>query len=150
MRIGDMAKLAECKVVTVRYYEKLGLMPKPERTGANYRTYTREDAERLKFIRHCRRHGIPLKEVEELLNLSESGGKDCKRAHEIIRGHLEEINRRIEDLQALKESLKGALRACEKRHSGKCEALRSLRMADACEYCQRRLARAANDANVDE
>jgi len=60
MRIGELAKISNCQVVTIRYYERSGLLPPPSRTEGNYRVYNVTDAERLAFIRNCRTIDITL------------------------------------------------------------------------------------------
>ncbi|MDR1394807.1 MAG: MerR family transcriptional regulator, partial [Deltaproteobacteria bacterium] len=57
IRIGELAALVGVQVVTIRYYEKEGLLEKPKRSPNGYRTYRRSDVERMRFIRHCREHG---------------------------------------------------------------------------------------------
>ncbi len=71
MKIGELARKAGCQVVTIRYYEKEGLLGSPERTGSNYRIYSDEDLDRLRFIRHCRLHGMTLAEIRVLLAVRE-------------------------------------------------------------------------------
>ena len=66
MRIGEVAKISRCPAVTIRYYEKEGLLKRPERTERNYRLYGEEDMARLRFIRHCRQHGMSLDEIRTL------------------------------------------------------------------------------------
>ena len=63
MKIGELAKKTGCQVVTIRYYEKEGLLPEPERSEGNYRLYSEADIERLRFIRHCRHHDMKLAEI---------------------------------------------------------------------------------------
>ena len=65
MRIGEVAKISRCPAVTIRYYEKIGLLPNAKRTAANYRIYDQNDLERLRFIRHCRNHGMSLADIEK-------------------------------------------------------------------------------------
>ena len=67
MRIGELAKQAACTVETIRFYEREGLLPRPTRSGGNYRLYSAEDAERLAFIRNCRSLGMALAEIRVLL-----------------------------------------------------------------------------------
>lgn len=71
VKIGELAKMTGCQVVTIRYYEKEGLLKRPERTERNYRLYGDEDIARLRFIRHCRRHGMSLDEIRTLLVYSD-------------------------------------------------------------------------------
>ena len=73
MRIGEVAKISRCPAVTIRYYEKIGLLSNAKRTAANYRIYDQNDLERLRFIRHCRNHGMSLADIEKLLSIKDDG-----------------------------------------------------------------------------
>ena len=72
IRIGDLAKRSGCEVVTIRYYEKEGLLPKPARSGGNFRLYSDVHIERLQFIRHCRSLDMTLSEIRILLGLRDN------------------------------------------------------------------------------
>ena len=72
IRIGDLAKRSGCEVVTIRYYEKEGLLPKPARSGGNFRLYGEAHIERLQFIRHCRSLDMTLSEIRALLGLRDN------------------------------------------------------------------------------
>lgn len=67
MQIGELAGELGLNTRTIRYYEGIGLLPEPERTGGNYRAYGREDLERLRFIRAAQRLGLTLDEIREVL-----------------------------------------------------------------------------------
>ncbi len=148
MKIGVLAKRADCKVVTIRFYEKKGLLPTPERSSSNYREYGEKDVERLNFIRHCRRHGINLQEIEILLNLLDSPRNACDPVHKTLRGHIENLESQIEDLKALKKSLEALLDSCEKHSPDRCGVLENLLKMDECAYCGRR-ARADDGSRED-
>ena len=77
VKIGKLAKMTGCEVVTIRYYEKEGLLKEPERTEGNYRVYGEDAQERLRFIRHCRQHGMKLSEIRELLAFSDNPTVSC-------------------------------------------------------------------------
>lgn len=134
MKIGELAKLAGCQVVTVRYYEKEGLLKLPSRTRANYRLYDEADLERLRFILHCRRHGINLAEIRQLLALREHPGTDCAFAHKLISQHLNYVEEQIDSLLRLREELKelNIASGCEK---GECIIMARLDAAGDCPYC---------------
>jgi DNA-binding transcriptional MerR regulator len=112
---GDLSKEAGGKVVTIRYYEQVKLMPAPRRTEGNYRAYTREHLHRLQFIRRCRDLGFTLDQLRDLLQLSTQAGQECASVDRITENHLTEIERKIADLQ----TLAGELRRIKKRCSGK-------------------------------
>ena len=77
LRIGDLAKATGTKVVTIRYYEQIGLLPVPFRTDGNYRCYTEEHVRQLRFVRRCRNLGFTLAQVRELLHLSLQANHEC-------------------------------------------------------------------------
>src|SRR3546814_9271500 len=101
LTLGDLAKATGTKVVTVRYYERIGLLPPPERTAGNYRAYEPPHLERLRFIRRCRDLGFTLDEVRELLRLSSQEGKACAEVDRIAAAHLAETEEKIADLTRL-------------------------------------------------
>ncbi|MEM9765507.1 MAG: helix-turn-helix domain-containing protein [Pseudomonadota bacterium] len=106
MRIGDLARETETKVVTIRYYEKIGLLPVPERSEGNYRSYDDDALQRLRFIRRCRGLGFTLGQVRELLELSTDVERPCNEVDRIARAHLTEVERKIADLQGLAYELR--------------------------------------------
>ncbi|MBK0328079.1 helix-turn-helix domain-containing protein [Rhodobacteraceae bacterium F11138] len=112
LKIGDLARAAETKVVTIRYYEKIGLLPVPGRSAANYRTYDAAALERLRFIRRCRGLGFTLDQIRELLELSSDVARPCAEVDEITANHLADVERKIEDLQALARELRRISASC--------------------------------------
>lgn len=137
MQIGELARLAGCPVVTVRFYEKKGLLKQPERAGNNYRQYGKQDAERLKFILHCRKHGFNLREIAHLLALRETSGIPCDYAHTLVASHLSRIDSQIESLKALKQELQELSRNAVCHTNDNCPILRQLAADDTCKYCNR-------------
>ena len=113
LTIGDLAKATSTKVVTIRYYERIGLLPKPERTAGNYRAYEPLHLERLRFVRRCRNLGFTLDHVRELLKLSSHEGKSCIEVDRIAAAHLVEIEERIADLTRLATRLRHLINRCE-------------------------------------
>jgi DNA-binding transcriptional MerR regulator len=99
--IGALAKETRTKVVTVRYYEQIGLLPIPSRTAGNYRTYTNEHMRRLRFIRRCRDLGFTLDQIRHLLHLSSRKHEDCAEVDRITAQHLAEIEQKVSDLKRL-------------------------------------------------
>jgi len=113
LTIGDLGRETGCKVQTIRYYEQIGLMPEPLRTAGNQRRYDRRLAERLAFIRHSRELGFPLDAIRELLNLSDKPNQSCEKVDLITRTQLQEVERRIASLHALKEELERMIQQCK-------------------------------------
>ena len=105
-RIGDLARLTDTNVVTVRYYESIGLMPTPDRSPANYRVYGKAHLDRLRFIRRCRDLGFSLEQIAELAALSSDTQRSCGEVDALTRTHLAEVEAKIADLTALAEELR--------------------------------------------
>jgi DNA-binding transcriptional MerR regulator len=112
LSIGSLAEAAGVKVVTVRYYEKVKLLPEPARSDGNYRAYKLEHLHRLRFIRRCRDLGFTLDQVRDLLRLSVQGKQDCSDVDRIASKHLEDIERKIGDLKRLADELRRINRRC--------------------------------------
>lgn len=127
MRIGELALSAGTQPETVRYYERLGLLPQPERTEGNYRIYDEGHLERLRFIRNCRAVGITLEEVKRLLYFRDRPDLACHEINELLDTHIARVGKQLGELQRLEEYLR-ELRACcdSPRTAGDCGILASL------------------------
>ena len=112
LKIGDLARATGTKVVTIRYYEKIDLLPPPSRDAGNYRSYDAAALDRLRFIRRCRDLGFPLDQVRELLALSSKEKRPCAEVDEITAGHLAGVERKIADLQSLAQELRRISASC--------------------------------------
>jgi Predicted transcriptional regulators len=117
MKIGELAARAKCQAVTVRYYEKEGLLARPVRSRSGYRLYTEADADRLMFIRHCRDHGMALAEIKALLALREAPDSDCSAAGELVDRHIQGLEQQIKSLERLKAQLIHLRKKCD--HQGR-------------------------------
>lgn len=112
LSIGELAMQAGCKVQTIRYYEQIGMMPEPLRTGGNQRRYGQEHVSRLAFVRHSRELGFALEAIRELLSLADVPDRSCAAADEIARRQLAAVERRMKQLAALKAELKRMITEC--------------------------------------
>src|SRR5690242_9016972 len=112
LSIGDLGKATGTKVETIRYYENVGLLPKPARTAGNYRSYTAAHLTRLGFIRRARDLGFSVDEVRALLQLSDDRDRGCDEVDAIAKAHLADVERKIADLEALRVELNGLIRQC--------------------------------------
>jgi Cd(II)/Pb(II)-responsive transcriptional regulator len=136
VKIGELSRMSGCQVVTIRFYEKQGLLTKPERSGANYRLYGDADIERLRFIRHCRRYGMKLSEIRELLAFRDNPKTDCSWVGSLVKEHIDNVTEQIEALTALKEYLERLQHRCPAGKKGGCGILESLSDVDGCPYCE--------------
>lgn len=110
--IGSLAKATDTKVETIRYYERIGLLPAPARTGGNYRLYSGEHFQRLSFIRRARHLGFSIEQVRDLLGLSDQRDRPCEAVDAIAREHLTAVDRKVADLQALRRELESLISQC--------------------------------------
>lgn len=113
LRIGDLAEKTDTKVVTIRYYEKIGLLPEPDRSAGNYRSYDKVTLDRLRFIRRCRALGFSLDQVRDLLALSSQAARPCDEVDRITAEHLGEVERKIADLRRLAQELRRISTSCQ-------------------------------------
>lgn len=127
MLIGELAKKTGCEVVTVRYYEKEGLLPKPARSKKNYRIYDAFHIERLRFIRHCRSLDMSLDEIRFILGIRDEPTQDCGKVTALLDAHIMEIETRVQALLELKQHLLDLQNNCSGEESiENCGILRSL------------------------
>jgi|SRR6266850_6915136 len=111
--IGELAKTASTKVVTIRYYERVGLLPPPPRTSSNYRAYDREHVLQLRFIRRCRDLGFTLDQIRDLLRMSSRKEQDCTEVDRLAAAHLASVESKIADLKRLAVELRRLNTCCE-------------------------------------
>ena len=137
VKIGELAKMTGCEVVTIRYYEKEGRLKEPERTEGNYRVYGEDAQERLRFIRHCRQHGMKLSEIRELLAFSDNPTVSCDWVNNLIKQHIESVERQINDLTHLKKHLESLYHKCDGGKKSDCGIIKSLIDGENCIYCQK-------------
>lgn len=105
MTIGRLADRLGLNPRTIRYYERLGLIPPAERTHRGYRVYTSADEDRLRFIKSAQRVGLTLGEVKETLAFRERGERPCRYIAGVIDQRLGEVNQRLAELRTFKREL---------------------------------------------
>ncbi len=112
MKIGELAKLTDCQVETIRYYEREGLLPEPARSDGNYRLYTQAHVERLTFIRNCRSLDMTLEEIRSLLSLRDSPQDQCESVNALVDEHIQHVKARIDGLLVLQAQLLDLRQRC--------------------------------------
>jgi Cd(II)/Pb(II)-responsive transcriptional regulator len=105
MKIGELAGQAGCSVETIRYYEREGLLPRPERGANNYRLYGTSHLESLRFIRNCRELEMTLEEIRTLMHIRLDSERDCSEVNAILDEHIDHVTARIDRLQGLHRQL---------------------------------------------
>ncbi len=127
MTIGELARRAGVHLETIRYYERVGVMPSPERSSAGYRLYRSEDLRRLNFIRRAKELGFTLREIRELFDLRMEPSTTCEdvrlRALEKVRT----IEQRLRELEQMRRALQRLAATCTGRGpAGECPFLDAL------------------------
>jgi Cu(I)-responsive transcriptional regulator len=126
MKIGDLGTATNTKVETIRYYERIGLLPPPARTTSNYRHYTEAHRQRLDFIRHARGLGFEIAEIRSLLDLADDPERDCSEADRIASEHLRTVEEKIARLSALRDELARVVGVCRGGQVASCRVLEAL------------------------
>lgn len=126
LTIGQLGEATATKVETIRYYEKIGLLPAPDRTAGNYRSYAGEHLSRLGFIRRARELGFSIADVRELLDLAAHAERPCSDVDRIAARHLATTERKIEALERLRRELRATLASCAGGPVAECRVLHSL------------------------
>jgi Cu(I)-responsive transcriptional regulator len=111
MNIGTASELSQLPVKTIRYYEEIGLVD-PGRTGNGYRDFSEADVERLKFLQRARSLGFSIEQCRELLSLYEDRNRASADVKAITRTKIQEIDRKIDELNSLKRVLTTLMEAC--------------------------------------
>lgn len=124
--IGQLAGAAQTPAATIRYYEKIGLLSTPARTGSNYRRYDNQDLARLTFVRRARDIGFTVDQVRSLLAFSDQRDADCCDVMAMTAEHLHAIEKKIADLIALKEHLSSWLTSCQGGVVADCRIMEAL------------------------
>ncbi len=110
---GVLSKRTGCNIETIRYYERIGLLPEPPRTEGGHRDYDEEHLKRLAFIRRGRELGFALEQIRGLLELVDGGDFTCAEIQQITLSHVKDIRARISDLKELERVLAGMASKCE-------------------------------------
>jgi Cu(I)-responsive transcriptional regulator len=132
MNIGELARAADTNVETIRYYERIGLLPAPPRTGGNYRDYSAEHVNRLSFARRARNLGFSIEQIRALLDLADQREQSCEAVDAIAREHLADVKRKLADLTALRRELETVIGQCGHGTVAECRILEALAPSPEC------------------
>lgn len=123
--IGELSRRTGANIETVRYYEKIGLLPPPPRSGGGHRLYPEEHLRRLIFIRRGRELGFSLDEIRNLLGMAE-GGNSCGDVQETALSHLKTIRRKVADLRRMERTLAETAARCRGGTAPDCPIIEAL------------------------
>lgn len=126
LTIGDLAAATRTKVETVRWYERIGLLPAPPRTNGNYRAYEVGHLRRLGFIRRSRDLGFTVEQVRELLTLADQRDGSCGEVDSLARAHLASVEQKVADLTRLAQELREVIGRCGCRTVAECRIIEAL------------------------
>jgi len=124
--IGEMSRRTGCKIETIRYYERSGLMPDPPRKSSGHRVYGEGHVKRLGFIRRGRELGFSMSQIKGLLSLVDTQRQSCSKVAAQVEPHLRSVRQRIEDLKRLETTLADTLSRCDRGDQPECPILESL------------------------
>jgi MerR family mercuric resistance operon transcriptional regulator len=124
--IGELSRRTGCNIETIRYYERIGLLPAAMRAASRYRLYADHDVRRLVFVRRARELGFTLNQVRPLLALAGSGQAACAEVRDLAASHLGDVRAKIADLQALELVLTEAVRRCDTGEQPGCPLIDAL------------------------
>ena len=114
LKIGEVAAQTGLSVDALRYYERLGLLPRAARTPSGYRLYDRRVIERVDFIKRAHRVGFTLEEIKQLLQLPTAEPRTCAEVLHVIARKLEDLDRRYEEIKRLRRELSAYKAECER------------------------------------
>ena len=113
LRIGELADRTNTSAPTIRYYEEIGLLRPATRQAGNQRVYSRQDVDRLTFIRRCREFDFSIEQVRMLVSLLDDPKSSCMDARDLAAKHLEDVRSKMRELKALERSLVSFVNACD-------------------------------------
>ncbi|MGI2031472.1 Cu(I)-responsive transcriptional regulator [Rhizobium panacihumi] len=126
MNIGQAAEASGVSAKMIRYYEEIGLIAPPARTGNNYRVYGTEQVHVLRFIKRARSLGFSLEETETLLTLWQDKSRTSAAVKEVATSHINDLERRIAEMQGMVKTLKTLAHCCGGDHRPDCPILDDL------------------------
>lgn len=109
LKIGEVAKLSGIGIEALRFYERSGLLGRPERTQSGYRLYDRAVLERLDFIKRAQVLGFSLDEIKQIISEKEAGESPCEAVREIVRTRLHELDDHLRDIRRYRNELAATL-----------------------------------------
>ena len=132
MKIGELSRATGTNIETIRYYERIGLLPEPARTVSNYRSYGEVHRTRLAFVRHSRDLGFTIEEVRSLLDLADHPERECSEADRIATRHLAQVDEKIGQLVTLRDELSRIIGRCRGGLAAECRVIEALGGQSLC------------------
>ena len=131
LKVGEVAKRAAVNLQTIHFYEREGLLPRPQRTASNYRMYSGDAVQRVRFIKRAQELGFALKDIKDLLSLRATPGTRCADVRQRAHTKLQDIDEKIGTLQRMRKALTKLIGECEgKKPISACPILEALDSED--------------------
>jgi MerR family mercuric resistance operon transcriptional regulator len=124
--IGALAKHTSTNIETIRYYERVGLLPAPSRSAGGYRLYAMDHLKRLNFIRRARALGFSIAEVRTLLRLADEHQRPCAEVRLVAEAHLTDVRAKVADLMTMERVLKATVAKCAQGRRSDCPLIETL------------------------
>jgi MerR family mercuric resistance operon transcriptional regulator len=124
--IGSASERTGVNIETIRYYERVGLLPRPQRTEGRQRAYAEGDVQRLYFIRRGRELGFSLADIRTLLELADRGAVACRETKDMTTRHLADVRAKVRSLRKLERAHKEMTEACQPGRQRSCPILDAL------------------------
>jgi MerR family transcriptional regulator, mercuric resistance operon regulatory protein len=124
--IGTLSKHTGTNIETIRYYERIGLLPAPARSSGGYRLYGTGHLKRLNFIRRARTLGFSIGEVRTLLRLADERKRPCAEVRVVAEAHLKDVRAKIVDLRRMERVLKATVARCAEGRGSDCPVIEAL------------------------
>lgn len=125
--IGELSKMTQCKIPTIRYYEGIGVLQKAMRSTGNQRQYSQAHCDRLHLICHSRALGFSLEEIKQLIELQGGQFNSGQQSHNIVQSHLADIRNKITQLKKLERELLTIVEQCHQSQTSDCLCVSALK-----------------------
>lgn len=126
MTRGELSRKTGCNAETIRYYEKIGIMPEPARSASGYRQYDAVHERRLGFVMRGRELGFTMEDLKSLLDLIDRRAVSCAEVEKLARAHLQSVREKISDLKRMEGVLSSTVRACSGKDVPECPLIDTL------------------------
>ncbi len=124
--IGEVSRLSNVNIETIRFYERIAILPKPDRTRGGNRQYNQDQLKRLFFVRRCRELGFSLDDIRKLLTMVDRKDFTCGEVYKMANAHLATINKKLKDLKKLQRTLKQMAAECDQDDIPECPIIDTL------------------------
>jgi len=124
--IGTLSKHTGTNIETIRYYERIGLLPVPARSSGGYRVYGADHLQRLNFVRRARALGFSIEQVRTLLRLADERKRPCAEVRVVAEAHLKDVRAKIADLKRMERVLRATVAGCATGRSAHCPVIEAL------------------------